>query len=213
MSETSSSRIPCEPVPAGDRALARRLLRERRGAVAPGARGAADRSLFAAAGELIGRLIGHRVPDAPVVAGYWPMAGEPDPRPALADWHRAGWRLALPVVRQKDAPLEFCAWQPGDDMAPGPMGTWHPARCIPTTPDVLVIPCLGFDAGRYRLGYGGGYYDRTIEALVRAGRRVVTIGVAHDDAQMIGFEPHAHDRALDCIVTESRRLPDLPAPR
>ncbi len=148
-----------------------------------------------------------------MIAAYWPMPGEPDPREALADWHRAGWRLALPAVRELNAPLDFFAWAPGDEMAGGLLGTWQPARQVACVPDVLVIPCLGFDGRAYRLGYGGGFYDRTLAALTGAGRRVVTIGVAHDDAQVVGFEPHAHDRALDCIVTESRRIASRPAPR
>ncbi|MBK8767181.1 MAG: 5-formyltetrahydrofolate cyclo-ligase [Burkholderiaceae bacterium] len=209
MSETSSSRIPCEPIPAADRASARRLLRARRASEASGSRRDADRCLFRAVGELIAGL-GQA---APVIAAYWPMSGEPDPREALADWHRAGWRLALPAVRQLNAPLDFFAWAPGDEMAGGLLGTWQPARQVACVPDVLVIPCLGFDGRAYRLGYGGGFYDRTLAALTGAGRRVVTIGVAHDDAQVVGFEPHAHDRALDCIVTESRRIPSRPAPR
>ena len=150
---------------------------------------------------------------APVIAAYWPMPDEPDPREALAHWHRAGWPLALPAVRQTNAPLDFCAWAPGDEMTGGLLGTWQPALCVARVPDVLVIPCLGFDARAYRLGYGGGYYDRTLGALANAGRRVVTIGVARDDAQVVGFEPHAHDLPLDCIVTESRRIPSRPAPR
>jgi len=209
VSETSSSRIPCEPISAADRAGARRLLRARRAGQASDSRRDADRCLFRAVGELIAGL----GQSAPVIAAYWPMPGEPDPREALADWHRAGWQLALPAVRQLNAPLDFFAWAPGDGMAGGLLGTWQPARQVARVPDVLVIPCLGFDARAYRLGYGGGYYDRTLAALTAAGRRVVTIGVAHDDAQVVGFEPHAHDRALDCIITESRRIPSRPAPR
>lgn len=209
MSETSSSRIPCEPIAAADRAGARRALRALRAGDGTDSRRDADRAIFVAVGELIAGL--GRV--APVVAAYWPMPGEPDPREALADWHRAGWPLALPAVRRPDAPLDFCAWAPGDDMAGGLMGTRQPSRCVERVPEVLVIPCLGFDARGFRLGYGGGFYDRTLAALANAGRRIVAIGVARDDAQVVGFEPHAHDRALDCIVTESRRIPSLPAPR
>ena len=209
MSETSSSRIPCEPIPAADRAAARRQLRALRAGDGTDSRRDADRAIFAGVGELITQL--GQV--APVVAAYWPMPGEPDPREALANWHRAGWSLALPVVRGPEEPLDFCAWAPGDDIAGGLQGTRQPSRCVVCVPDVLVIPCLGFDGRGFRLGYGGGFYDRTLAALANAGCRVVTIGVARDDAQVVGFEPHAHDRALDCIVTESRRIPARPAPR
>jgi 5,10-methenyltetrahydrofolate synthetase len=234
VSETSSSRIPREAVAAGDRAAARRALRARRAAETAQARWVADHAVFAAVGQWIAAWTGDHarpgdapgpagdagegaqavsteVPTTPIVAVYWPMAGEPDPREAMARWHRDGWALALPVVRERAAPLDFRAWAPGDPLEPGLLGTWQPREVVECRPDLLVIPCLGFDARGYRLGYGGGFYDRTLAAFEQAGPRVATLGVARDDAQLVGFEPQAHDCPLDAIVTESRRFPSRPA--
>jgi 5-formyltetrahydrofolate cyclo-ligase len=135
------------------------------------------------------------------------MPGEPDVRSALERWHREGWDLALPQVRGRGTPLRFAAWAPGDPLAAGPLGTREPADALERIPDVLVIPCLGHDERGYRLGYGGGYYDRTLAAMGDAGRRVVAIGVAREGAAVRGFEPGPHERPLDWIVTPSRRIP------
>lgn len=189
-------------MPAADRAQARLALRARRQARAPTVRQRDDRTIFARVSLLITGL----ALSAPIVGVYWPMAGEPDPRADLPDWHGAGWRLALPCVEAVQAPLRLCAYAPGDPLVEGLLGTRQPALCAPQTPDVLVIPCLGFDARGYRLGYGGGFYDRTLAALASAGRHPMTIGVASDDAQMSGFENQPHDWPLDWVVTESRCL-------
>ncbi len=172
------------------------------------ARGLRDDRIFSAVGELIAAL----ALEHPTVALYWPMAGEPDPRAALPNWHRAGWSLALPRVQARAEALRFCAWAPGEPLVPGLLGTRQPADCRECLPDVVVVPCLGFDARGFRLGYGGGYYDRTLARLAALGRRCVAIGVADDEAEISGFEPHVHDRALDWVLTESRRLAGAAAP-
>ena len=142
----------------------------------------------------------------PVLAAYWPMREEPDLRPAFARWHASGLVVALPCVVGPDVALSFRRWRPGVQMVRGPHGTHHPLPNEPVVPDLLILPCLGFDAGCFRLGYGGGFYDRTLAGLAQAR----SVGVAYDDCEMTGFRPEDHDRALDWVVTERRRVPRAP---
>jgi 5,10-methenyltetrahydrofolate synthetase len=137
-----------------------------------------------------------------VLAGYWAMKDEPDLEAVMARWHADGLRVALPRVVASEAPLVFTRWRPGTQLVPGPFGTLHPDDPEPVTPQLLVIPCLGFDARCFRLGYGGGYYDRTLEQLPGA----LTVGVAYDCCEVRGFVPHEHDLPLDWVITERRVL-------
>lgn len=215
MSGPSWSRIACGPIDAADRPAARRALRARRETLPADAGAAEDAAIFAAVDALLAALAmppraaepaGVPQAPAPTLAAYWPMRGEPDVRPALTRWHEAGWRLALPQVLGRATPLRFACWAPGQPLVAGPMGTREPADGQACLPEVLVIPCLGHDEAGYRLGYGGGYYDRTLAALAQAGRRFVAIGVAREGAAVRGFEPGPHERPLDWIVTPSRRI-------
>lgn len=132
---------------------------------------------------------------------YLPIRGEPDLAPAYRQLHAAGILLALPVVREKAAPLVFIAWQPDDPVTTGTFGTTVPQGRTEVTPDALLLPCVGFNKDRFRLGYGGGFYDRTLDTIPRAR----TLGVAYDCTEAVfGHEPH--DIALDAIVTETRVL-------
>jgi 5,10-methenyltetrahydrofolate synthetase len=129
---------------------------------------------------------------------YWPLHGEPDLRAAYAELVQAGAKLALPVVVARDAPLAFAAWTPGDPMVTDGMGVAVPGDLhFVDRPPALLVPCLGFTADGYRLGYGGGYYDRTLEELPRP----ATLGIAYACQQAV-FAHAAHDVALDAIVTE-----------
>lgn len=129
---------------------------------------------------------------------YWPLAGEPDLRSAYAELAARGVRLALPVVLEKAAPLAFSAWTPGEPMVKDGMGVAVPAQLrLGARPAALLVPCLGFNAARLRLGYGGGFYDRTLEATPRP----ATLGVAYS-CLAARFDGDAHDIALDAIVTE-----------
>ena len=129
---------------------------------------------------------------------YWPLRGEPDLTPAYAELANSGVRLSLPVVLARDTALGFAEWEPGEAMVKDTMGVAVPAvlRMV-ERPPALLIPCLGFNAGRYRLGYGGGFYDRTLEAAPRP----QTVGVAYS-CQLAQFASAAHDVALDLIITE-----------
>ncbi len=227
MNVPSPSRIACAPVPAAERREARRLLRERRAIRPAEVCEATDAALFAALDALLehgglrdlppadeaaerGAAPGLRAPtpSAPRgwLAAYWPMPGEPDVRPAMRRWWCAGWGVLLPRVVARDEALVFLPWEPGERLSAGLLGTWEPAPAPARVPDLILIPCLGFDERGYRLGYGGGFYDRSLAALDAAGAPVVSIGVAPECAAMSGFEPERHDRPLDWIVTESRRI-------
>ncbi|MDH3335976.1 MAG: 5-formyltetrahydrofolate cyclo-ligase [Rhodospirillaceae bacterium] len=141
-----------------------------------------------------------------VVAGYWPMAGEMDVRPALVLLDRVGCLTALPEVVEKDRPLRFRAWVPGEELTKGAHGTAHPlVTAPPMRPDVVLVPLLSFDRAGYRLGWGGGYYDRTLEALRKSGN-VVAVGAAYS-AQEVDQVPHdGFDQVLDWIITEKEAI-------
>lgn len=135
------------------------------------------------------------------VGFFWPIRGEPDLRPAVQDLLENGWAAALPVVTQLDAPLEFWRWTPAMEIRPqGPWGIPAPATAAALRPDVLLVPLVGFDASRQRLGYGGGYYDRT---LGRDARRPLAVGVGYESGRMASIHAQPHDVPMDLIVTEA----------
>lgn len=135
-----------------------------------------------------------------VLSGYWPIKGEPDLRPLLADLHRAGVTIALPVVETRAAPLVFRRWTPETRMV---RGEWNilvpPPEAMVLPPDFALAPCLGWTGDCYRLGWGGGYFDRTLAVL---GPRPVTIGIALTAARLATIFPQPHDIPLDHILTE-----------
>ena len=132
------------------------------------------------------------------LAVYWPLHGEPDLHAAYAELAARGVALSLPVVLEKHAPLAFASWTPGEPMVKDGMGVAVPARLrlIPAPP-ALLVPCLGFNAERYRLGYGGGYYDRTLAHAPRPR----TLGIAYGCLQA-QFASGPYDIALDQVLTE-----------
>ncbi|MXP65121.1 5-formyltetrahydrofolate cyclo-ligase [Roseomonas sp. M0104] len=134
---------------------------------------------------------------------YWPFKGEYDPRPLMRALHDAGLRLALPVVVERAKPLVFRAWWPGIPMVPGVWNIPVPAGSAAVRPDVLVAPLVGFDARGYRLGYGGGYYDRTLGAPPA---RPLAIGVGFELAALGTIHPQPHDVPMDLIITPERTL-------
>lgn len=135
-----------------------------------------------------------------VIAAYWPIRDELDCRPIVARLMDEGWRVCLPVVVGRDRPLELRVWEPGAPLHPAGFGTLAPAAGAPVAePDVMLVPLLGFDRHGTRLGYGGGYYDRTVAAMSKAPR---LIGFAFS-AQEVELVPRApHDLQLDAVVTE-----------
>ena len=138
------------------------------------------------------------------VSAFWPFRSEPDTRPVMHALHARGCTVLLPVVVGRRRPLEFRAWRPGDPLEPGGFGVPAPRADAPAgVPDWLLVPLLAWDADRYRLGYGGGFYDITLAGL-RASRRVCAIGVAYDGQQVERVPRGAGDERLDAIVTERR---------
>lgn len=194
----SGPRIPrdsaAQPAPAANRkALLRQSLLQARSALPAATRAGWDQA------------IGHHLlawrneTGVDALAVYWPLPGEPDLRAAYAALAAAGVRLTLPVVIEKDAPLVFADWRPGEDMLLDRMKIAVPAeRRLVACPAAIVLPCLGFNKQRLRLGYGGGFYDRTLAQAPRP----ATLGVAYC-AQRVDFDGGPYDIALDRIATEN----------
>ena len=134
-----------------------------------------------------------------VVSFYWPLRGEPDLRPWLDVVLRRRATTALPVIVAKDAPLAFRTWRPGDKLVPGVWRIPEPEAGHDTIPDVVLAPVVGFDARRFRLGYGGGYFDRTLAAFAIKPR---VVGVGYALAEIPTIYPLAHDISMDLFVTE-----------
>ena len=166
-----------------------------------GERNALAADLRAAACQSIGRHLLDWQADSKVMtlAVYWPIRGEPDLTDAYRQLAQRGVQLALPVVSGPAAPLTFTAWTPGQPMLPDRFGVPVPAGLsAPLIPDAIAIPCVGINAQRYRLGYGGGMYDRTLALLPT----VQTIGIAFDCARS-DFAAAPHDVRLQALITES----------
>jgi 5-formyltetrahydrofolate cyclo-ligase len=139
-----------------------------------------------------------------VVSGFWPIKDEIDIRPLMIELFNAGCQLVLPVVQGRGKPLLFRAWRPGDPLEAGVFGTLQPsARREALEPDGLIVPMLACDADGWRLGYGGGFYDRTLAGL-RARRPVKAVGVGFDP-QYVADVPHGpDDQRLDWLLTDKR---------
>lgn len=175
----------------------RALARARRSA--PGADAAALASVEACAALLADLL------PAPgeAVSGYWPMGGELDIRPAMRGLAARGTPILLPVVVARAAPLAFRRWLPGDALVPAGFGTSVPDPSRPEgTPGILLVPLLAFDARGFRLGHGGGYYDRTIAALRGSGLPVRAVGVAFACQEVERVPVEGFDQRLDAVATE-----------
>lgn len=169
--------------------------------------GALRRHVRAKTGDAAAKIVADLAPDLGIAAGtvvgaYWPLGDELDPRPLMGRLERTGCLLALPVVVAPDHELEFRAFRFGDVLEAGPHGTCHPsvtqARLFP---QVLLIPLLAFDQECFRLGYGGGYYDRTLESL-RKNVQVRAIGLAFAAQKVAAVPRDALDQRLDMVATE-----------
>jgi 5-formyltetrahydrofolate cyclo-ligase len=135
-----------------------------------------------------------------LIGFYWPIRGEVGLHGLVRELIAAGARAALPVVVGKGQPLEFRVWQPGARMARGVWNIPIPAEEQVVRPSALLVPLVGFDAGGYRLGYGGGFYDRTLAALTP---KPLAIGVGYELGRLATIHPQAHDVPMDALVTEA----------
>jgi len=133
---------------------------------------------------------------------FWPIRGEIDVR-ELARQHIArGGRIGLPVCVQRAAPVEFWNWQPGTGLKHDLWGIPIPAERDPVQPEALIVPLVGFDAAGYRLGYGGGYYDRTLAA---AATKPFCVGLGYARFALQTIWPQPHDIPMDIIITDAPR--------
>jgi 5-formyltetrahydrofolate cyclo-ligase len=158
----------------------------------------------AAAAQALVALFERRVtvPSEAVVSGYWPGGAELDDRPLLERLSARGHRVVLPVVIERDAPLIFRVWRPGDPVVKG-NGAWVPAATAPELePDLLLVPLIGFDRHGTRLGQGAGYYDRTLLKL-RGDRAITALGVGYAVQELPDIPTGPYDQPLDAILTEA----------
>lgn len=138
-----------------------------------------------------------------VVSGYLPIRNELDIVPLLEALHGLGRQIALPVIVDRNGPLAFRHWRPGDGLKAAGFGLSEPLDgALELLPDILLVPLAAFDGDGTRLGYGGGYYDRTL-ALYRASRPVTAIGIAYDEQAVPALPREPHDQRLDWILTPS----------
>jgi 5,10-methenyltetrahydrofolate synthetase len=161
--------------------------------------------------HIIGRLdalwrAAGRLTPGTIVSAYWPLRGEPDLRPWLGELHAQGLVCLLPVVVQKGEPLQFRRWSPGCAMEKGFWNIPVPADPATFTPQLLIAPVVGFDRQCYRLGYGGGYFDRTLALLQSRQRAFHVAGVGYSEAEIPSIQPLDHDIALQAIVTEKETV-------
>lgn len=139
----------------------------------------------------------------PIVAAFLPIRDEPDTEPLLAVLSRIGLVTALPVAGAHGTPLVFRRWASGEALDAGRWGLRHPSDTAPiVTPTALFVPLAAFDRRGTRIGYGGGYYDATLQALRRSGKPVRAIGVAFACQEELYLPAEDHDEPLDLIVTE-----------
>ena len=168
-------------------------------------RDSAHAALRASAPALIASNFLASVPlaEGSYIAGYAAIGSEADPAELLLRLSGRGHSCLLPRVATRGMPLVFNVWQPGDELVPGDHGTREPKPDAPEgRPDIVLVPLLAFDAQGRRLGYGGGYYDRTLEKLRQERRGVVAVGVAFSAQEAQDLPEEEFDARLDWIVTE-----------
>lgn len=159
---------------------------------------------------MAGRLAEHYIyTQDPRLAGRTPLAGyvairdEADPSALLQVAHDRGIALALPRILKEAAPLGFLSWTPGAALEKGRYGLGEPPlTCSVLRPQVVLVPLLAFDAKGRRLGYGGGYYDRSLSALRAKGPSVVAIGIGYSAQELEALPEGAYDERLDAVLSE-----------
>lgn len=180
------------------KAMLRRQLRAVRAGIDPSRASAAAAEIAIHLCAAIGNQIANKI-----VAGYWPLAEELDPRPVMEALSARGADLALPADIVADHALAFRAWALNDPLQIGSFGISTPEAAQPiVVPDIVLVPLLAFDKDGYRLGFGGGFYDRTIALFETMGHKPLLIGLAFAAQEMPKLPRENHDRSLDMIVTE-----------
>lgn len=138
-----------------------------------------------------------------IVSGFWAIRDEIDCIPLLMRLSDDGYRCALPRVIGRNRPLVFRSWSPGDDLVETTWGIMEPAETAPAlVPDIVLVPLLAFDAQGFRLGYGGGFYDRSLEEIRRS-KPVIAVGIAFDEQKVDAIPHNAYDQPLDWVLTPS----------
>jgi 5-formyltetrahydrofolate cyclo-ligase len=157
--------------------------------------------------QICGHLLGLLAVLKPSRLGFcWPYRAEPDILPAIEQWlaDAAGREAALPVVPDQAGVLAFHRWMPGARMQYDRFGIPQPVERFELCPDLILVPVNGFDAQGYRIGYGGGFFDRTLASL---GPQTHTVGVGFELARLDSVQPEVHDLPLDWILTEAGYQP------
>ena len=140
------------------------------------------------------------------IAAYWPLPGEADTRGLVHALSYHEFVAALPVVVGHGMPLVFRKWAPRDLLVPGPFGIMEPSARLPEVhPDIVFVPLAAFDRRGHRIGFGAGYYDRTLQAL-RAMKQVLCIGVAFAAQEVPAIPEDPHDERVDLVLTESELI-------
>ncbi|MBL4918218.1 5-formyltetrahydrofolate cyclo-ligase [Szabonella alba] len=192
-----------DPQQASDVARWRKATRQTLRAARDGLGVEARRSVGSAIAEYLAAFLQARFGDLSgrVISGYWPIKGEPDLRPLLTRWHEGGAIVALPLVETRAAPLVFRRWTPQTRMQRGIWDIPVPPPGAPIVrPEVALAPLIGWTEDGFRLGYGGGYFDRSLAAL---SPRPFTIGIGLQAARLNTIFPQPHDIALNAIMTEA----------
>lgn len=155
------------------------------------------------AGEMIAKqLVAMAKPNGSAISAFWPLAEELDTLPLLHALHQQGHQMLLPVMLGAGQPLQFACWQPGDELVEAAFKTLEPSKDkARMQPDIMLCPLLAFDRRGYRMGYGGGFYDRSI-AQISQHKQVLTIGLAFAAQEVSQVPTGEFDVPLDMIVTE-----------
>ena len=143
--------------------------------------------------EIIGELEGL------IVSAYWPFRGEPDLRRFMAEVSDRGGQCALPAVVEPRKPLVFRPWRSGEPLIRGVWNIPVPVTPEEVVPDIVIAPIVGFDRACYRLGYGGGFYDRTFATMKKSPRK---LGVGYRQQALLTIHPQPNDIPLDMLITE-----------
>lgn len=179
-------------------------LKDELRAVALARRDALDAEQRAGAAVAIAvRMPQLNITSSTVVAGYAPIRTEIDPVPLMQSLAGQGAALAMPAISRPDVALAFRAWKPGEALVRGALGTYEPsANIVEVVPDIVLVPLVAFDRAGHRIGYGAGYYDRTLEAL-RRHKTLIAIGLAFAVQEIPQVPALSHDVRLDYVLTET----------